>query len=60
MIAATHRNGYMNGAKTDPEENTIRAPKISNTKTSGMSHHFFSCRKNSRNSLQSCHMLAAF
>jgi hypothetical protein len=49
-------NGYMKGASTEPEENTISAPSASRMTTSGISHHFFSCFKKSRNSLSNRHM----
>ncbi len=49
-------NGYINGASTDPLVKTITADKSNNITTSGTSHHFFSCRRNSRNSLKSCHI----
>jgi hypothetical protein len=48
--------GYMNGASTDPEEKMINAPSSKSTATKGMSHHFFSCLRNSKNSLHNCHM----
>ena len=56
MRRAAYRKGYMKGAKTDPEENTINAPMANKMMTSGISHHFFSCLRNSQNSLHNCHM----
>lgn len=49
-------NGYSNGASTDPLVKTITADNSSNIMTNGISHHFFSCRRNNRNSLDSCHI----
>jgi hypothetical protein len=59
MWLEDHMKGYNRGAKTDPDEKTINAPKASRITTKGISHHFFSCFKNNRNSLPSCHMLNA-
>jgi hypothetical protein len=51
-------NGYMNGASTEPELNTISAASNNNTITSGTNHHFFSCHKKPRNSRNNRHMNA--
>jgi hypothetical protein len=59
MRTGDHMKGYISGAKTDPEEKTIKAPSASKITTKGISHHFFSCFKNNRNSLPSCHMTRA-
>ena len=48
--------GYMNGARTELELNRIKAAISSSTSTSGMSHHFFSSRRKTRNSLHRRHM----
>ena len=53
-----HMKGYISGASTLPVLNTITAPRMSSRTTSGMSHHFFSCRRKSRNSLNNCHMIS--
>src|SRR2546425_12685751 len=52
-------NGYMNGAKTELPPKRISPASINRTTTRGISHHFFSCFKNDRNSLQSCHILSS-
>jgi hypothetical protein len=52
-----YMNGYMNGASADDELNTMIAPSSSNTATTGISHHFFSRRRNIRNSRKACHMI---
>ena len=51
--------GYMNGAKTELPLKRISPASINRRTTRGISHHFFSCFKNDRNSLQSCHMLVS-
>src|SRR5690242_16887116 len=51
-----HINGYMNGARTELPLKTITAARSRRITTRGISHHFFSCLRNDRNSLQSCHM----
>src|ERR1041385_4381441 len=51
-----YMNGYMNGASTEEEPKTINKVRTISTTTSGTSHHFFSCFRNSRSSLQSRHI----
>jgi hypothetical protein len=40
----------------DVDVNTITAPIASNITTSGNSHHFFSCRRKTKNSFSTCHI----
>ena len=54
---AGHMNGYINGARTELELKIIMAPSMSNKMMSGISHHFFSCLRKSRNSLASRNMM---
>ncbi len=54
---ADHMNGYINGARTELELKTTIAASINRRTTKGMSHHFLSCRRKSRNSLKSCNMI---
>jgi len=51
-----HMNGYIRGASTELALKMMMAPSASRRMTSGINHHFFSCRRNSRNSLHNCHM----
>src|SRR6184192_2305863 len=52
-----YMNGYMNGAKNGLEPKMSKTPMTNKRTMSGMSHHFFSCRRNSRNSLASRNMI---
>src|SRR5215469_16023786 len=52
----TQKKGYSAQAMPEPAVKTRIAPSNSNKTTKGISHHFFSCRENSRNSLNSDHM----
>src|SRR5436190_19152893 len=54
---ADHMKGYISGANTEPELKMMIAPRMSSRMMSGSSHHFFSWRRNSKNSLASCHIL---
>src|SRR2546425_6324843 len=55
-----HINGYMKGARTELPLKMITAARINRRTINGINHHFFSCLRNNRNSLQSCHMLDSF
>ncbi len=50
-------NGYSIQAMPEDEVKTTSAPSRSKTTTRGASHHFFSCRRNAKNSLSRDHML---
>jgi hypothetical protein len=50
--------GYNAQAIPELEPKIRKAPSASSTTTNGISHHFFSCLRNCRNSLKICHMLA--
>jgi hypothetical protein len=57
IALATYISGYRNGDRTLPDENTINAPKPSSINTKGSNHHFFSCRRNRRNSFSNDHIV---
>src|SRR5215471_17931421 len=50
------KNGYKAQAMPELEAKIRIAPSTNKSTTRGMSHHFFSCRANSRNSFNSRHM----
>ena len=52
-------SGYKNGDSTLPEDATISAPNASNSTANGSSHHFFSCRRNIKNSFSNGHIRCA-
>lgn len=49
-------NGYMKGASAELPLKRIKSVRNIRTIISGINHHFFSCRKNIRVSLQSRHI----
>lgn len=49
-------NGYMNGARTELDPKIMIAARSTSRSTSGMSHHFFSRLRNTRNSLSKSHI----
>src|SRR5437867_5107383 len=53
---AAYMKGYIKGASTEPELKMMIAPRTSSKMISGTSHHFFSWRRNRKNSLTSCHI----
>src|SRR5437867_3273675 len=56
---AAYMKGYIKGASTEPELKMMIAPRMSSITISGTSHHFFSWRRNRKNSLTSCHISGA-
>jgi hypothetical protein len=55
-MAEGYMNGYMKGASAELPLKRIKSVRNNRTIISGINHHFFSCRKNIRVSLQSRHI----